>query len=174
MSRKNPQDDKKIEKAIKFLVFAIEKSGNNPKPVVLHSIKVGLYLYSQGYHRDVVIAGILHDLLEDSETTIEEIRQEFGSKVVNLVQATSFDKTIKDKKKRYHQSFRRSFKAGKDALLIKAADFLDNSHYYHLGKDKMLYQWLLEKLGHFIKNSESYLKNERVWKDLKKQYDRLK
>jgi len=123
---KNYQRDKEIEKAIKFLVASIERSGHNPKPVILHSIRVGLYLDRQGYNKNVVIAGILHDLLEDSETTIEEIREEFGDKIANLVLVNSFDKTIKEKKKRYYESFARCLEAGKDALVIKAADVLDN------------------------------------------------
>lgn len=173
MLGKSPELDKEIEEAIKFLVHAIEESGKNPKPVILHSIRVGLYLYHQGYDKEIIIAGILHDLLEDSDTTLEEIKQKFGDKVAKLVEANSFNLTVKDKKERYLGSFTRSLNAGKDALVIKAADFLDNSHYYHLGQDKELYQWLLEKLKHFIDHSEKLLKNETVWKELKNQYNLL-
>jgi len=170
---KNSQRDKEIEKAIKFLVASIEKSGHNPKPVILHGIRVGLYLDRQEYNKNIVIAGILHDLLEDSETAIEEIKEKFGDKIADLVSANSFDKAIKEKKERYYESFARCLETGKDALVIKAADVLDNSYYYQLAGDKELYQWLLEKLEHFINHSEKALKNEEVWKELKRQSNQL-
>ena len=59
-----------VEKAIKYLVDAIKQSGHNPKPVILHSIRVGLFLFNQNYNQDIVIAAILHDILEDTDTTI--------------------------------------------------------------------------------------------------------
>lgn len=55
----------KIEEAIKFLVFTVQESGMNPKPVILHSIRVWLNLQNLGYDKDVVVAAILHDILED-------------------------------------------------------------------------------------------------------------
>ena len=173
MLGKNPKLDKEIEEAIKFLVHAIEESGKNPKPVILHSIRVGLYLYQQDYSKEIVIAGILHDLLEDTEITLDEIKEKFGDKVANFVQVNSFDETIKNKKERYLDSFTRCLDAGKESLVVKAADFLDNSHYYHLAQDRKLYQWLLKKLKHFIEHSEEVLKNEIAWKELKKQYNLL-
>lgn len=163
-------NNKKIEKAIKFLVLAIEKSGHNPKSVITHSIRVGLHLDELNYSQEIVIAGILHDLLEDSETKPKEIKQKFGDKVAGLVKANSFDKNIKDKKKRYQQTLTRCLKAGKEALIIKTADILDNSHYYHLAKGKKLRQWLVEKMKHFIDHSEKILKNEAILQKLQKQY----
>ena len=59
--------DRELERAIVFLVLQMERAGNNPKPVVLHSIRVALYLYDQGCGGDIVVAA-LHDLLEDSDT----------------------------------------------------------------------------------------------------------
>ena len=82
-------------------------------------------------------------------------------------------KNIKDKKKRYQQTLTRCLKAGKEALIIKAADILDNSHYYHLANGKKLRQWLVEKMKHFIDHSEKILKNEAVFKKLQKQYQKI-
>ncbi|MFH1601626.1 MAG: HD domain-containing protein [Candidatus Shapirobacteria bacterium] len=167
---RNPKRSQLIEEAIKFLVFKIDKSGDNPKPVVLHSIRVGLYLDDCGYNKEVVIAGVLHDLLEDSETIPEEIKDKFGQKVTSLVQACSFDKQLKDKKKRYFQSFERCLKAGRPALLIKAADFLENSYYYQFAEGRELKLWLLEKLKHFLDHSEKIIGKETVWQELGEQH----
>ena len=93
----DPEVDKEIEEAIKFLVFMIHESGKNPKPVILHSIRVGLHLYNHGYDKDIIISAILHDILEDTEITIDEIKTKFGSNVAELVKANSVDEVIESK-----------------------------------------------------------------------------
>ena len=84
---RSPEVDKQIEEAIKFLVFAIHETGHNPKPVILHSIRVGLHLYKLNYDKDIVTAAILHDVIEDTDTKIEEVKSKFGDKVAKLVEA---------------------------------------------------------------------------------------
>lgn len=170
---KTYQRNKEIERTIKFLVNSIDKPGNKSKPIILHSIRVGLYLDRQNYDKDIVIAAILHDLLEDSEITAHEIKNNFNNKIAKLVLANSYDKSTEDKKKRYYETLSRCLDIGKEALVIKAADILDNSHYYQLVKDEKLYQWLLEKLSHFINHTESILGDEKVWKELKRQHTKL-
>ncbi len=110
-----------------FPVFQMERRGNNPKPVVLHSIRVALYLYDQGYGRDIVVAAVLHDLLEDSDTTPQQIEREFGPEVARLVAANSFDRDIADEEERDREMLARCGENGRAAILIKAADILDNS-----------------------------------------------
>ncbi|MBI5398367.1 HD domain-containing protein [Candidatus Woesearchaeota archaeon] len=167
---RSPEVDKQIEEAIKFLVFVIHKSGKNPKPVILHSIRVGLNLYILGYDKDIVIAAILHDVIEDTNTKIEEVKSKFGSKVAKLVEANSFDDSIADRTERYKENFERCRKAGKDALIIKAADFFDNADYYNLASTNELANWLLEKLKYFIDNSKKELKDEALYREVVKKY----
>jgi len=167
---RSPEVDKQIEEAIKFLAFAIHESGKNPKPVILHSVRVGLHLYNLGYDKDIVVAAILHDVIEDTDTKIEEIKSKFGSKIAKLVEANSFDESIEDKTERYKENFMRCHEAGKDALIVKAADFYDNIDYYHLASTKELAKWLLEKLKYFIENSRDIIKDEVLYKELVKKY----
>lgn len=170
LTQETPQQSKEIEEAIKFLIHAFDKSEYTGKPVVLHSIRVGLYLNRQGYDKDIVIAGILHDLIEDSSTTIEEIKTKFGDNVAKLVKANSYDKGINDKRKRYFQTYERGMKAGKDALVIKASDILDNYNYYYFAEGKELRKWLLEKMKHFIDNTAEIIGKENIWRELKDKY----
>ena len=170
---RSPEVDKQIEEAIKFLVFAIHETGHNPKPVILHSIRVGLHLYKLNYDKDIVTAAILHDVIEDTDTKIEEVKSKFGDKVAKLVEASSFDESIEDKTERYKENFERCRKAGKDALIIKAADFFDNADYYNLASTNELAKWLLEKLKYFIDNSKEELKDEALYKELVKKYERI-
>jgi len=80
-----PAFDKMVEKAIVYLVQSFTTSGHNPKPVVLHSIRTGLYLYHQNYSQNVIVAAILHDLIEDTNVKSQDIEKEFGSEVAQLV-----------------------------------------------------------------------------------------
>lgn len=164
--RKNPKDNDELQKAIKFLVFSIEKSGKNPKPVITHSIRTAFYLDYLGYSKDTVIAGLLHDLPEDSEVTLEDIEDRFGEKVRKLVASCTFDKKIEDKTERYKDSLDKAVKSGKEALVLRAADLLDNSHYYHLVKDEETYKRLLDKLDYFLQVSKKIISKEKVYKDL--------
>ena len=169
----NPKDSQEVEKAISFLVKSIEETGHNPKPVILHSIRVAMYLDRHGYSADLVRAVLLHDLVEDSDVTIEQIQQKFGDKIAALVAANSFDESIKDKTEQYKDLFDKNLKAGKEALIIKAADILDNSDYYHLAGSKDLESHLIEKMNYFIELSKELLKNEVVWNELKIKHESL-
>lgn len=168
----NSNQDQQIENAIKFLVQKIDASGHNPKPVILHSIRVGLGLYNAGCAIDTVIATILHDLLEDTDTKLNEIETKFGSNVALLVEATTLDQTITDKTARYKENFDRAYKIGKEALIIRAADLLDNSNYYYLtNKDMQI--WLCEKLKYFLEISKDLIGNEVIYKELIVRYAKL-
>jgi len=65
LDKDTPKTAAEIDEAIVFLVGKYDESGTNEKPVIFHSIKVGLYLYTESYSTNMVIAGLLHDLLED-------------------------------------------------------------------------------------------------------------
>ncbi|HIE28211.1 TPA: HD domain-containing protein [Candidatus Poribacteria bacterium] len=170
---RNPDFDHKLEQAITFLVATFQQSGNNPKPVILHSIRVALYLYDQDYPDETVIAAVLHDLVEDSDCTIPEIEQDFGKEVAQLVAANTFDATIEDKTERNRKMFSRCKAHGKMALLIKAVDILDNSRYWHLLTDKELSRWLLWKIRYFLELSALELEREQVWQNLSQRYQQL-
>lgn len=159
------QTSKEIEKAIVFLVQTITTSGNNPKPVILHSILVGLGLIKLNYPIHVIQAGFLHDTIEDSKTGIESIRKGFGNKVAAIVSACTYDYSIQNKVEQYKDAMRRAADTGKDALVVMAADLIQNEPYYNQ-KDFKQYPW--DKIQYFIKFTEPILKNEPIWEGLEK------
>jgi guanosine-3',5'-bis(diphosphate) 3'-pyrophosphohydrolase len=161
----SPQQQDTFQKAIIFLVDNINRTGHNPKPVILHSIRVAMYLYAFRYPSEIVISAYLHDLLEDTECTVDEIRSSFGDTVASTVMALSFDISISDREQRNKKEIEQAVAFGKSAVLVKASDLLDNSNYYHLA-GKELQPLLLKKLGYFIEQSEQILKSEPVWQDL--------
>lgn len=154
-----------FEQAVGFLVKKITESGNNPKPVIMHSIRVSMILYNFNYEPDIIVAALLHDLLEDSSCTPDEIAETFGSQVAKLVSALTFDKTIVDKKARFKNEIDKAAANGRESTLIKAADLIDNSHYYYLASADII-PLLKYKFEYFTKTSERLLKNQPIWEVL--------
>jgi (p)ppGpp synthase/HD superfamily hydrolase len=54
-------------------------------PYITHPLAVGLILAKAGCSDDVIIAGILHDTVEDTSITLDYIRDTFGNKVSTIV-----------------------------------------------------------------------------------------
>ncbi|CAM4092064.1 HD domain-containing protein [Lederbergia lenta] len=80
-----------IEKATQFA--AIKHEGQYRKatkiPYITHPFAVGMILQQEGYGEEIIAAGLLHDTMEDTDTTKEELLQEFGEGVLNLVMAAT-------------------------------------------------------------------------------------
>lgn len=120
-----------FEKAIRLLAQAMPiASENTRKPVLFHGIRVGAYLYEHNYSRDVVLAGILHDVLEDTEVTEDELVNEFGENVARLVRASTKDDAITDSSLKTEELIKRCVENGEDALIVKTADILDSFKFY--------------------------------------------
>jgi (p)ppGpp synthase/HD superfamily hydrolase len=67
------------------------RGGNTP--YFAHVVAVGIILERAGFDEDVVIAGLLHDIVEDTPVTEEEIADRFGSRVAEIVRFCSELKT---------------------------------------------------------------------------------
>ncbi|HEY1275988.1 MAG TPA: HD domain-containing protein [Thermoleophilaceae bacterium] len=91
-------------------------------PFVTHPIEVARMLERAGYPDEVVAAGVLHDVLEDTDATREELTDEFGETVAELVDSVTDDPSIEDHRERKAALRRQVADAGPDALAIYAAD----------------------------------------------------
>ena len=167
----NEQDQREVEKAIGVMVSALERENRKDKPVIIHSARVGLYVYNQDYAKDTVIAAFLHDVVEASDVSFEDIGSQFGREVEELVRATTRDESIKDPTARYRDMYERCLKKGRDALVIKAADLLDNMiHVYRGETDPGKRKQDFEKVKYFLNFTRQALSGERVWDDLSEAY----
>jgi (p)ppGpp synthase/HD superfamily hydrolase len=54
-------------------------------PYFEHAAAVAMILYRAGFDEDVVIAGLLHDVVEDTDATLDDVRKEFGAAVAEIV-----------------------------------------------------------------------------------------
>ncbi len=130
----HPSDDiSMIERAYEIARSAHEnqfrKSG---EPYIIHPLSVGIILADLELDKETIVAGLLHDVVEDTEWTNEDVTKEFGSDVAHLV-----DGVTKLNKLQYHgdkmefqaDNLRKMFMAmAKDirVILIKLADRLHN------------------------------------------------
>jgi guanosine-3',5'-bis(diphosphate) 3'-pyrophosphohydrolase len=100
-------------------------------PYVKHCLSVAartaLYIKDWKDHpkQDILSASVLHDVLEDTDTTFEELRDLFGEHVANLVQELTIPAEVKGRaaKYRYFYSFRNK---SVESIVIKIADRMDN------------------------------------------------
>ena len=81
--------------------FAIEahkgqiRKSDKEKPMVIHPINTANILEEYGYDNNVVAAGYLHDVIEDTKYTKEDLLKEFNEDIVSLVLgATEIDKSL--------------------------------------------------------------------------------
>ncbi|HEX5608781.1 MAG TPA: HD domain-containing protein [Solirubrobacterales bacterium] len=102
------------------------RNGSGGMPYVEHPIAVAETLEPHGYGEETIAAALLHDVVEDSETTLEEIREQFGDTVAGMVGALSDDESIESYEQRKAEHRERVAAAGEQTLAIYAADKLTN------------------------------------------------
>jgi (p)ppGpp synthase/HD superfamily hydrolase len=91
-------------------------------PFVTHPVEVACLLHEAGYSDEVVAAGVLHDVLEDTDVERGELEERFGSEVARLVAAVSDDPAIEDHAERKAALRRQVAAAGDCAVAVFAAD----------------------------------------------------
>lgn len=101
-----------------------------PLPYITHPFSVALLVAEGGADDNVVVAALLHDTIEDTDTTREEIAERFNERIAVLVESVSEPKTLngrrldwKERKTAYLENLK---KADDGAVLIAVADKVDN------------------------------------------------
>ncbi len=128
----NKVDEDLITKAY---MFALDKHGTqlreSGEPYISHPIGVASILISLKMDQDTIIAGILHDTVEDTNATIEEIETLFGTQIANIVNGVTklskFELSLLAEKQT--ENFKKLLiSAASDirVLIIKLADRLHN------------------------------------------------
>ena len=120
----------KIEDAIELLVTRFSDARELKKPVLLHSIRVGTRLYFENYSPNIVISGYLHDIVEDTDISIASIKERFNDNIANIVAANTKNADILDNHERHEELIKKCLNSGIDAMIVKAADILDNYTFY--------------------------------------------
>lgn len=125
------QDKALVEKAYNFAKKAHkEQTRKSGEPYFAHVFATAKNLADLGMGAIVIAVGFLHDALEDTETTDEELEKEFGEEIVHLVKGVTKLGTVKYKGiERNVENLRKFFVSMAEdlrVLVIKLADRLHN------------------------------------------------
>ena len=127
------EDIEAVERAYKVAYKAHEKQKRKSgEPYIIHPICVAIILAELELDKETIMAGLLHDVVEDTETTHEDIVSDFGEEVAQLVDGVTKLGQLsysKDKIEVQAENLRKMFLAmAKDirVILIKLADRLHN------------------------------------------------
>ncbi len=102
------------------------RKGDGSVPYVLHPIHVALILARAGANETAILAGILHDVVEDCEGwTLERVTSEFGEDVSEIVAEVTEDKS-QSWVTRKQTAIDHVSEMSNQAALVKAADKLHN------------------------------------------------
>ncbi|HEY9069151.1 MAG TPA: HD domain-containing protein [Candidatus Ozemobacteraceae bacterium] len=118
---------------VKALSFASEKHRNQRRkdadasPYINHPIALTNVLVNEGNIRDeaVLLAALLHDTIEDTETTADELREKFGEEITAIVLDVTDDKSL-DKQARKQKQIEHAPHIRPGAKLVKLADKICN------------------------------------------------
>jgi len=149
-------------------------------PYIVHPFSVAILVAEDGASDDVVTAALLHDTLEDTDTTREEIAKVFNEDVAVLVESVSEIKEKNEHTLSWHERKNEYIalveRASDDALLIAIADKIDNTEsrleeyeqegeslLKHWGQPNEEYLWFH---GEVLKIAEERLPDHRLTKRL--------
>ena len=106
------------------------RKGRSDIPYVNHVAEVARMVAAAGASEDVVVAAVLHDVVEDSALTLADVERDFGAAVARLVDALTdepdwADRPAPERKRRQAEKMPG---APEEARLIKIADQTSNLH----------------------------------------------
>ncbi len=125
--------EKDAEIVLAAVAFAAEKHKSQTKidgqktPYIIHPIEVAGFVMSVGhvYSKDVLVAALLHDVMDDTGTTYEEISSLFGKPVSSYVQEMTSKKDLPLKEQKKEQIMK-AFHQTPNVAIIKLSDKLSN------------------------------------------------
>ena len=128
-----PKEDQ--EKILSAALWADELHGDQKRksgePYIIHPLAVGSILIQLGMDADTICAGLLHDVVEDTDATLKDIEERFGPEVALMVDGVTKISQLRSESKSLQEAetIRKMFFAmGKDmrVIIIKLSDKLHN------------------------------------------------
>lgn len=160
-----------LEKAIKFAAEAHRNHTRkvSGKPYIVHPMETCVIVSNMTTDVELLAASLLHDTIEDTPVTYEQIEAEFGKRVADLVQSESEDKSKTWMERKQHTIDMISQKTHEEKILI-LGDKLSNirSMYreytkhgdvvweYFKMKDKNMQKWYYKGVADALKDLSAY------------------
>lgn len=160
-----------IQKAAEFATKAHEgalrKGGK--LPYIYHPMEVALLVSLMTEDEEVIAAAYLHDVLEDTQVTAQELGQAFGERVLALVQAETEDKSLTWRERKGNTIYHLKH-ASREVKILTLADKLSNLRatardYLYMGdrvwdrfneKRKACHQWYAKGIMEGLRDMEEY------------------
>lgn len=117
-----------VDEALAFLADTYRSRLRRAGRSVEHPRAVAGLLADDAQAPRVVVAGILHDVLEDTNATGDELQARFGSDIARLVVAVTQDSSIRKYRERKAALRRQIVDAGPDASAVSLADKVAKLH----------------------------------------------
>lgn len=125
-------DTSLLDRAITFAVKAhqgMERKGKG-FPYIVHPMESVCIVATMTNDQELLAAAALHDVIEDTDTTAEDLKKEFGERVAMLVEAESDDKSGGSKAETWRQrklaTLDRLRNADRDIKIVALGDKLSN------------------------------------------------
>ena len=132
----SPRANVLTSRFVDALAFAIKAHGDQPRKggsvtYVAHLLGTASLVLESGGDEDMAIAGLLHDTIEDTDTTPQEIVAAFGPRVASIVEACT-DTDVRPKppwreRKERYLAHLRAPETSTDVLVVSRADKLHNA-----------------------------------------------
>lgn len=124
-----PLEERAHEFAAKAHASIDQRRKYTGEPYIVHPEAVAVLVRSVPHTPEMVAAAYLHDVVEDTPVSIEEIEKEFGGKVAELVGWLTDVSNPEDgnRRVRKHKDLEHTAKAPPQAKTIKIADLIDNT-----------------------------------------------
>ncbi len=118
----------------------LRKSG---EPYIIHPLNVAYILAKLGLDTETICAALLHDVVEDTDGTYEEIKEKFGEEIATLVEGvtklTNLFKTVEEKQTENYKKMFIAMEKDIRVIILKLADRLHNINTLeHLRRDRQI------------------------------------
>lgn len=168
---------KTIPLLFKALAFSAKKHSKQRRkdldqsPYINHPIALANILSKRGIvDENVLCAAILHDTIEDTQTTERELIEEFGKKITSIVLEVTDDKTL-EKSVRKQKQIEHAATISHEAKLVKLADKIANLTDI---LDSPPSDWSMERKNEYFQWAKAVVNNLRgTHSGLEKDFDSL-
>lgn len=109
-----------------FIAFANLKRKKENIDLVFHSIMVGNMLKNIGCQENIIYTGYLHDVIEDTKYTYDDLKEKYGKELADNVQKLSENKEILNYIERKGEFINRLNTYNNELILVELADKLQN------------------------------------------------
>jgi (p)ppGpp synthase/HD superfamily hydrolase len=160
----------KILEAIRFATAAHStqtRKGKKDVPYITHPLAVGVLLANAGAKEDVVVAGILHDTIEDTDVTFENIEEIFGKDVARMVNDVTEQERSLPWAERKKAALEHVPHMSHDSIMVKSADLLHNMTDqiidYELDGDEMFVHFNASKVSQLERYEKLVKSLRKTW-----------